>query len=256
MERGKTGTGRGSKNKIAPHPSDFIALGSKNSRGDLPDPKRPGVNLPKPPPSSSTVISNFISLFTSGNVVKFLCFLTLMIKIFSVNDRKKEGSALQSLIPAKKPKLAPHTAAPPPRAPVSYTEVWEGVAIDCDPADLVPLVLEANDNDDGEKLIGLVCGAIRTLKNTRWKPDPVISMGLLYLVKIRPSIFSQHCILHALSSLLKRDQTPSFKNKGNPLVPVLVANLLIKGFHDKKDWPDIFIKVCFINCSYYQSKYI
>lgn len=152
---------------------------------------------------------------------------------------------MQSLIPPKKPKLAAHVAAPPPRATVSYTEVWEGVAIDCDPADLVPLVLEAYDNDDGaERLIGLVCGAIRTLKNTRWKPDPIISMGLLYLVKIRPSIFSHHCILHALSSLLKRDQTPSFKNKGNPLVPVLVANLLIKAFCDKKDWPDIFVKVC------------
>lgn len=58
MERGKTGTGRGSKNKIAPHPSDFIALGTKSSRSDLPDTKRPGVNLQKPPASSSTVTSN------------------------------------------------------------------------------------------------------------------------------------------------------------------------------------------------------
>ncbi|XP_014218982.1 integrator complex subunit 1 [Copidosoma floridanum] len=213
MERGKTGGGRGSKNKIAPHPSDFIALGSKGSRTEVLDPKRPGV-LTKPG-SSSSVINN---------------------------DRKKEGPPIQSLIPAKKPKLSAHTTAPP-RPTVSYTEVWEGVSIDCDPADLVPLVLEANESDDGEKLIGLVCGAIRNLKSSRWKPDSVVTFGLLYLVKIRPSIFSHHCILHALASLLKRDQTHSFKNKGNPMVPVLVANLLMKGFSDKKEWPDVFIKI-------------
>jgi integrator complex subunit 1 len=158
------------------------------------------------------------------------------------NDRKKEGSSLQSLIPPKKPKLTAHTSTPT-RPSVSYTEVWEVVAIECDPADLVPMVLEANDSDDGEKLIGVVCGAIKALKNSRWKPDYVVCMGLLYLVKIRPSIFSHHCILHALASLLKRDQTHAFKNKGNPLVPVLVANLLMRGFYDKKEWPDVFIKV-------------
>lgn len=107
------------------------------------------------------------------------------------------------------------------------------------------MVLEANDGDDGEKLIGLVCGAIKNLKNTRWKPDYVVCMGLLYLVKIRASIFSHHCILHALASLLKRDQTHNFKTKGNPMVPVLVANLLMRGFYDKKEWPEVFIKVYF-----------
>ncbi|KAJ8668061.1 hypothetical protein QAD02_009724 [Eretmocerus hayati] len=212
MERGKTGGGRG-KNKIAPHPSDFIALGTKNSR-DVPDPKRPGPNLTKAPTVSSA----------------------------TVNDRKKEGSTIQSHIPAKKPKLATLPTAPA-RPTVSYTEAWEVIAIDCDPADLVPSVLEANDSDDAEKLMGLVCGAIKALKNTKWKPDPVICMGLLYLVKIRPSIFSHHCILHALASLLKRDQSHNFKNKGNPLVPVLVCNLLMRGFHDKKEWPDVFIKI-------------
>lgn len=146
------------------------------------------------------------------------------------------------MIPSKKPKLTAHPTAPV-RPAVSYTEAWEAYATDCDPADLVPMVLEANDGDDGEKLIGLVCGAIKTLKNSRWKPDYVVSMGLLYLVKIRPSIFSNHFIMHALASLLKRDQTHVHKNKGNPMIPVLVANLLMRGFHDKKEWPEVFIKV-------------
>lgn len=58
MERGKSGTGRGSKNKIAPHPSDFIALGSKSSRGDVQDTKRPGVGHAKSSSSSSTSSKN------------------------------------------------------------------------------------------------------------------------------------------------------------------------------------------------------
>ncbi|KAG7214008.1 hypothetical protein KM043_001378 [Ampulex compressa] len=217
MDRGKTGIGRGAKNKIAQHPSDLFALGSKSSRGESSDTKRPGVIHSKPSGSAAT----------------------------SGTDRKKEAppGSLQSFqyIPQKKPKLATHVAHQ--RPPFSSAEAWEVVAIDSDPADFVPMVLEANDNDEGDKVIGIVCGAIKTLKTQRWKPDTLIYMGLLYLAKIRSSIFSNDCILHALSSLLKRDQAHSFKSKGNPLVPVLAANLLMKGFHDKKNWPEIFVKL-------------
>lgn len=162
-------------------------------------------------------------------------------------ERKKEAppGSLQSLIPQKKPKLAQHITHQ--RPPFSSTEAWEAVATETDPADFVPLVLEANDNDEGDKVIGIICGAIKTLKNQRWKPDTLIYMGLLYLAKIRASIFSNDCILHALSSLLKRDQAHNYKSKGNPLVPVLAANLLMKGFHDKKNWPEIFVQVTTIN---------
>jgi len=163
------------------------------------------------------------------------------------NDRKKESpsGSLQtfSYVPAKKAKLT-HVGSHPRQHP-SSAEAWEVLTIDTDPADFVPMALEANDNDEGDKVIGIICGAIKTLKNQKWKPDTLIYMGLLYLAKIRPSIFSNDCILHALSSLLKRDQTYSFKSKGNPLVPVLAANLLMKGFHEKKNWPEIFVKVCY-----------
>ena len=161
----------------------------------------------------------------------------------TVSDRKKEAppGSLQSMIPAKKPKLS--TSLTHQRVPTSSAEAWEVVALDCDPPDLVPMVLEANDNDECDKVIGIICGAIRILKNQRWKPDTLLYMGLMYLAKIRPSIFSNDCILHALSSLLKRDQSLNFKSKGNPLVPVLAANLLMRGFHDKKNWPEGFVKV-------------
>lgn len=166
-----------------------------------------------------------------------------MVYFYSGSDRKKEAApgSLQSLIPPKKAKLAPHI--PHSRPPMSSAEAWEGVAIECDPADLAPMVLEASENDEADKVVGIICGAVRTLKNQRWKPDALIYMGLMYLAKIRPSIFSNDCILHALSSLLKRDQAHNFKSKGNPLVPVLAANLLMRGFHEKRNWPEIFIKV-------------
>ncbi|KAF7414832.1 hypothetical protein HZH68_003321 [Vespula germanica] len=215
MDRGKTSIGRGAKNKIAQHPSDLFALGSKSSRGENSDVKRPGVIHPKTSGTAST----------------------------SGAERKKEAppGSLQSLIPQKKPKLAQHITHQ--RPPFSSTEAWEAVATESDPADFVPLVLEANDNDEGDKVIGIICGAIKTLKNQRWKPETLTYMGLLYLAKIRASIFSNDCILHALSSLLKRDQGHNYKSKGNPLVPVLAANLLMKGFHDKKNWPEIFVQL-------------
>ncbi|XP_011171982.1 integrator complex subunit 1 [Solenopsis invicta] len=219
MERGKTGLGRAAKNKIAQHPSDLFALGSKNSRNDNSDSKsRPGVIHSKPSGSSTT----------------------------SANDRKKEAPSGSSFIyvPQKKPKLA-HVSSHQ-RQPSSSAEAWEIVVIDTDPADFVPMALEANDNDEGDKVIGIICGAIKTLKNQRWKPDTLLYMGLLYLAKIRPSIFSNDCILHALSSLLRRDpnnQNP-YKSKASPvLVSVLAANLLMKGFHDKKNWPEVFVKL-------------
>lgn len=130
-----------------------------------------------------------------------------------------------------------------PRAQISNAEAWEGLVMDCDPADLVPLVMEANDNDESDKVIGLICGAIRTLRSHRSNPDNLVYLGLVYLGKLRPSIFSNDCILHALSSLLKRDQAHNFKVKANPLVAVLAANLLMRGFADKKNWPENLVKL-------------
>ncbi|XP_011642756.1 integrator complex subunit 1 isoform X2 [Pogonomyrmex barbatus] len=214
MERGKTGIGRAVKSKIAQHPSDLFALGSKSSRNDNSDSKnRPGVIHSKASSSSTS----------------------------SGNDRKKEapsGSSF-SYVPQKKPKLA-HVGSHQRQS--SSAEAWEVLVIDTDPADFVPMALEANDNDEGDRVIGIICGAIKTLKNHKWKPDTLLYMGLLYLAKIRPSIFSNDCILHALSSLLRRDQSYTYK-KVNPLVPVLAANLLMKGFHDKKNWPEVFVKL-------------
>lgn len=55
MDRGKTGVGRAGKSKIAQHPSDLFALGSKSSRNENSDAKnRPGVSHTKPSSSLTT----------------------------------------------------------------------------------------------------------------------------------------------------------------------------------------------------------
>lgn len=147
------------------------------------------------------------------------------------------------MIPPKKSKLAASTSHA--RTTPSSAETWEIVTIDCEPVDLVPMVLEANDNDEGNTVIGLICGALKTLRNQKYRPDNVTYLGLLYLAKIRPSIFSNSCIVHGLSSLLKKEKDPAhnYKVKGNSLVPVLAANLLMRGYNDKKSWPIDFVRL-------------
>ena len=54
MDRGKAGIGRGAKSKIAQHPSDLFALGSKSSRNESSDVKIPVVIHSKPSSSSTS----------------------------------------------------------------------------------------------------------------------------------------------------------------------------------------------------------
>ncbi|KAJ9601644.1 hypothetical protein L9F63_000177 [Diploptera punctata] len=219
MERGKSSQGRGAKAKTPQYPADLFALGSKSSRVEGTEAKRPGVVHGKPGTSHS----------------------------FTSSDRKREAVSgpLPPIVPPKKPKVgAPSILGRTGGSGSSGgAEAWEMVAMECEPADLVPAVLEAGTMDEGDKEIGLLCGAIRSLRSNRWKPDSVLYLGLLYLAKVRPSLFSGDCVMHALCSLLRRDASHNFKSKGNPLVPVLAANLLLRGFQDRKTWPDVFIKL-------------
>ncbi|XP_067009610.2 integrator complex subunit 1 [Anabrus simplex] len=218
MDRGKTSQGRGGKSKTPQYPADIFALGTKSARLEPTDSKRPpGVVHGKP--STSHALPG--------------------------TDRKRDaiaGPLSSTIVPAKKSK--PSGSLILGRGGGSgAAEAWEMVAEDCDPADLVPAVLEASDLDEADKVVGLLCGAVRSLRNQRWKPDQVTYVGLLFLAKLRPSLFSTDCIVHALCSLLRRDPSHSFKSKGNPWVPVVAANLLMKGFQDKKPWPELFLKL-------------
>lgn len=169
------------------------------------------------------------------------------------NDgRKREASTSSSaqLPPtSKKPRIAPSTfhSGGGSTSTSSPTEHWEdAIGTECENSvDLISAVLQATDQQDSDKIVSLVCSAIKSLSSPKSKNDPVLVMSLLYLGKIRPHIFANDNITAALISLLKIDPQHSVRHttKNNPTVFVMAANLLARGHFDKKKWPESFIKV-------------
>ncbi|XP_055374259.1 integrator complex subunit 1 [Condylostylus longicornis] len=208
MDRNKPGSSRSSKAKIgAPHGSELFALGTK--------------------PASSSGDKKIIS---------------------SVTDRKREPttSLVGSSVP-KKTKIG-GTIGNVPRlsgegsSSSSSLEPWEQAAVECEPQDLVNSVLTAIDQQDSDTIVGLVCGAIKLIASNRNKTDNILSLSLLYLAKLRPTLFCNYVVTSALISILKRDIHNTFKGRSNPTAHILAANLLARGYHDKKTWPEVFVK--------------
>ena len=77
----------------------------------------------------------------------------------------------------------------------------------------------------------------------RAKPDPVLYLTLMYLSKSRDYLFLTKDIIEAFCSLLKRDVKEAYKSKGNALVSVLSANLLMSALRHERTWPDVLVKV-------------
>lgn len=124
-------------------------------------------------------------------------------------------------------------------------DYWEQVAVETDPAELVSAVLAAIDHQDSETVIALVCGAIRSVVYPRGKPDQLLSLSLLYLAKVRASVFCNDTITAALLTILRRDATTHapFKGRPNPSNQVLAANLLTRGYHNRSAWPERFVRI-------------
>jgi hypothetical protein len=160
-------------------------------------------------------------------------------------NRKREATSSAStsqLAPAsKKTRIAPATTTSSP------TENWEeAINTECENSvDLISSVLTATEQQDSDKIVSLVCSAIKSLSSTKSKNDPVLVMSLVYLGKIRPAIFANDNITAALISLLKTDSQHSVRHttKNNTTVFVMAANLLARGHFDKKKWPESFLKV-------------
>ncbi|XP_052744112.1 integrator complex subunit 1 isoform X2 [Bicyclus anynana] len=148
-----------------------------------------------------------------------------------VGERKRETPGFGAAPPNKRARIG------------SPAEAVTGTSLEVDPVDLVPNVLQALDTHNSEKLMGLLTGAIRLLKSQRSKPDPILCMSMLYLAKIRPSMFANETVAQTLCNLLKREQGAAFKSKGNPLLFVLACNILYVSHRDSNNWPDTFIKV-------------
>lgn len=215
---------RTGKSKLSHHAGDLFALGSKpqaSTSKDITD-KR---NASK---------SNWDSAGGS--------------KVSSLITNKREATSASNVIPSKKPKLV--TALTRPLAQVStittpVIEPWESLAVDIESHDLVPVVLQAHDDNQTDTVINTICGAIKLLKSSRWKFDPILYYGLCYICKLRPKLFSNSTITSALCSLLKRESNTNIKTRTNLYVPVLAANLLAHAYQDKKEWPISFVK-CYV----------
>ena len=104
--------------------------------------------------------------------------------------------------------------------------------------------MATEEDDDLERVNGLLCGAVKVLRGQRAKPDQLLYLALMFLAKSKSYIFSGNdAVLHAFCSLLKRDVKESYKSKGNALVSVLAANVLMAAFQKEKSWPETFVRV-------------
>lgn len=167
-----------------------------------------------------------------------------LILLGNKNATKRESTT--ALPPAtKKTRIAPpsHSGA---STSTSASENWEdAINTECESVDLISSVLQATDQQDSDKIVSLVCSAMKSLSSTKAKNDSVLITSLLYLAKIRPHIFANENISAAILSLLKTDSQHSVRHtiKNNTTVFVLAANLLARGNYDKKEWPESFLKI-------------
>lgn len=90
-------------------------------------------------------------------------------------------------------------------------------------------------------MVALLCGAIKAFAH-RSKLESVLSLSMLYLAKVRPSLFCNEVVTAALTSVLRRETHPSFKQRTNSAAQVLAANLLGRGYHNKTQWPEKFVR--------------
>lgn len=173
-----------------------------------------------------------------------------------VADRKRDAPTPPSSNVSKKPKLSGLPGASQSSAASStssssshsrpfdgsssHMEYWEQVARECEPADLVHSVLAAIDMQDSDTVVALICGAIKSLIQRR--TESILSLSLVYLAKLRPTLFCNETVTSALMSILKRDTQHTFKNRNNPSMHILAANLLSRGYHNKPNWPEKFVR--------------
>ncbi|XP_053675134.1 integrator complex subunit 1 [Anopheles nili] len=240
MDRSKSGTGvRSTKKQQLSHPqAELYALGSKSSVGG-----------------------------SRGDDGKS------RVVVGGVSDRKREASASMTLgsaggpVAAKKIKLSSGTSASlvgasssglgsisglgtsksssggDSSSSSSILEYWEQCAMECESVDLAATVLSAIEQQDSDSVVGYICGAIKLLISPKSKSESVLSLSLLYLARLRPHLFCNETITSALIAVLKRDGSGNaFKGRNNPTMHILACNLLARGYSDKKQWPESFIR--------------
>ena len=115
------------------------------------------------------------------------------------------------------------------------------------------LVLSAYAQGDQEQVEGLVCGALKTLRMNKMKPEPILYLSLTSLVKQHPEMFTNDVIVeHMLHFLRSREPgtgaaigvAAGMKTKPNILLCIMACNILYHAFQNEHVWPQSFIKVC------------
>ena len=59
----------------------------------------------------------------------------------------------------------------------------------------VEKVIEADNSEDDDRIDGILCGALKKLKNNRAKPDQAIYFSLMYLAKVKPLLFESEDVV-------------------------------------------------------------
>ncbi|CAH1273049.1 INTS1 [Branchiostoma lanceolatum] len=210
MDRGKLGGPRKTKPKGPPPTGELIALGSKPT---------PMATDPKLPSQQRKLSATGSSLLPSSS----------------------------SAFAAKKPKLGVLTPlgrpAEGPKKPLVPTRESSVAPILVPASDLIDSILDAEAENNDDRVDSLIVGAINTLKSNKAKPDQAVFLSLMFLAKTKPLIFLSEGVTESFCSLLKRDVSFNFKSKGNPLVVVLTCNILMSAYQEEDNWPDNFVKV-------------
>lgn len=106
--------------------------------------------------------------------------------------------------------------------------------------------MEAESNEDEERIEALLCGCVKQLRTTTSaQRNKILTLALLYLAKCRPHYFNTELTVDSLLFLLKRDTIPAagpFKGK-TALTSTLACNLLLAGCQEEHNWPESFLKV-------------
>jgi len=115
--------------------------------------------------------------------------------------------------------------------------------VDAPVNELENLVMNAFSKDEHQQVDGLICAALKTLKLNRLKPDPMIYLTLVSLVKRHPEMFTGAAVVEHLLQFLRREQTGiAVKPKPNTLLCIMSCNILLHAFQGEDTWPQSLIK--------------
>ncbi|XP_050313289.1 integrator complex subunit 1 isoform X2 [Anthonomus grandis grandis] len=235
MDRSKTTLNpRGPKAKISQQiPDAYIALGAKpgtsrdDSKRTIPLPKATGC------PSSTAPVDKLKREPSNSNIVN----PSKKMKVGLVGSPRAVigGSSGPSLLPIIDRIIGASSGIEP----------WEGLAVDCEIADVFDKIVQSMQTANMEKCVAYILGVIKNLRTMKTKPCKVLWSSLISVASLKPDLFSNEHILNAMVNILRRDISAGSKggHKNNSQVHQIFLNLICHSFSEKENWPEIFVKL-------------